>query len=457
MTLDPIVFAERRARVFEVLERRGGGVLLLPSAGEKLRNSTNEYLFRQDSDFHYLTGLEEPDSCAVLSARPGERKFLLFVRPRDQEKEIWNGRRLGVDGAREVLGADLAFTMGDLDAELPRWLDGAETLWYRLGAEAAWDSRVVGLVTALRGQERSGKRPPSIIIDTGAVLHELRLLKRPEELALLRKAADLTAEGHFAAMRDGSAGRREHQVQAEVEYAFRRRGAAGPGYGTIVAAGANSTILHYRAGDAELRDGQVCLVDAGGEYGLYTADVTRTFPVSGTFSGAQRDLYQACLEAQKQAIAAVKPGATIDGIHALTVRVLTEGLVGLGLLPGPVEERIAEGDGLLKLTPGSPEERSAPKGYRKYYMHRTSHWLGMDVHDVGDYVVGGASRPLVQGMVLTVEPGLYVAEHDEGAPAALRGVGIRIEDDILVTAGGNENLTAGVPKEIGEIEAVCVR
>jgi Xaa-Pro aminopeptidase len=457
MTFDPTVFAERRARVFEELERRGGGVLLLPSAGEKLRNSTSEYVFRQDSDFHYLTGLEEPDSCALLSARPGERKFLLFVRPRDRAKEIWTGRRVGVEGARAVHGADLAFTMGDLDAELPRWLDGAATLWFQLGADPDWDQRVIGKISALRGEGRAGKRPPAAVASPGAVLHEQRLVKRPDELALLRKAADLTAEGHFAAMRDGIAGRREYQVQAEIEYAFRRRGAAGPGYGTIVAAGANSTILHYRAGDAELRDGEVCLVDAGGEYGLYTADVTRTFPVSGTFSGAQRDLYQACLAAQKRAIEAVRPGATIDGIHAVTVRALTEGLVGLGLLPGPVDERIAEGDRLVKLAPGSPEERTAPKGYRKYYMHRTSHWLGMDVHDVGDYVVNGASRPLVPGMVLTVEPGLYVAEDDETAPQALRGVGIRIEDDLLVTEAGHENLTAAVPKEIAEIEAACVR
>jgi Xaa-Pro aminopeptidase len=457
MTYDPTTYAERRARVFEELERRGGGLLLLPSAGEKLRNSTNEHLFRQDSDFHYLTGLEEPDSCALLSARPGERTYALFVRPRDKAKEIWNGRRVGVEGATGLLGADRASSVNDLDAELPRWLDGAPTLWFRLGADPAWDQRIIGMITALRGEGRSGKRPPALLADPGPVIHEQRLLKRPDELALLRKAADLTAEGHFAAMRDGLPGRREYQVQAEIEYAFRRRGAAGPGYGTIVAAGANSTILHYRAGDAELRDGEVCLVDAGGEYGLYTADVTRTFPVSGTFSGAQRDLYQACLAAQKAAIAAVKPGATIDGIHAVTVRALTEGLVGLGLLPGPVEARVAEGDALLKLKPGSPEEAAAPKGYRRFYMHRTSHWLGMDVHDVGDYVVDGASRPLVPGMVLTVEPGLYVAEDDELAPRALRGVGIRIEDDLLVTEGGHENLTAAVPKEIAEVEAACSR
>ena len=457
MTFDPAVHAERRIRVFEELERRGGGLMLVPSAGEQLRNGTSEHLFRQDSDFHWLTGLDEPDSCALLSARPGERKFLLFVRPRDKEKEIWNGRRVGVEGAQALHGADEAKPVEALDAELPRWFDGVATLWYRLGGDAGWDRRVIGLIAALRGQGRSGKRPPAALADPGAVLHELRLLKRPDELALLRKAADLTAEGHFAAMRDGCAGRREHQVQAEIEYAFRRRGAAGPGYGTIVATGANSTILHYRAGDEELRDGQVCLVDAGGEYGLYTADVTRTFPVSGKFTGAQRDLYQACLAAQKAAIAAVKPGATIDGIHAVTVRALTEGLVGLGLLPGPVEARVLEGDALLKLTPGSPEERAAPRGYRKYYMHRTSHWLGMDVHDVGDYLVDGASRPLVPGMVLTVEPGLYVAADDESAPAALRGVGIRIEDDLLVTATGYENLTVGTPKEIDDVEAACTR
>jgi Xaa-Pro aminopeptidase len=240
-------------------------------------------------------------------------------------------------------------------------------------------------------------------------------------------------------MRDGWPGRREFQVQAEIEYAFRRRGGSGPGYGTIVAAGANSTVLHYRAGDAVLKDGDVCLVDAGGEYGWYTADVTRTFPVSGEFTKAQRALYEVCLGAQKEGILAVAPGVRVDEIHDLTVRRLTEGFIALGLLKGSVDERIAD------------------KSYRKYYMHRTSHWLGMDVHDVGDYYVDGKSRPLVPGMVLTIEPGVYVAADDEAAPAEMRGVGIRIEDDVLVTEGGRENLTAAVPKEVAEVEAVCVR
>ena len=276
-------------------------------------------------------------------------------------------------------------------------------------------------------------------MEPGRILHELRLVKRPDEVARLRRAAEITAEGHFAAMRDGSPGRREYQVQAEIEYAFRRRGGSGPGYGTIVATGANSTILHYRAGDALLEDGQVCLVDAGGEYEWYTADVTRTFPVSGEFTKAQRDLYDLCLAAQKQGIEAVRPGVTVDELHDRTIRTLTEGLIALGLMKGTADERIAD------------------KAFRKYFMHRTSHWLGMDVHDVGDYYADGKSRALAPGMVLTIEPGLYVPEDDAEAPKEMRGVGIRIEDDVLVTETGHENLTAAVPKEPGEVEAVCVR
>jgi Xaa-Pro aminopeptidase len=439
MTFEPALYAARRARVFAALEAAGGGVLLVPAADEKLRNNDAEYLFRQDSDFYWLTGFDEPQGCVLLLARPGERKVVMFVRPRDKEKEIWTGRRLGVDGARGVLGADEAFTVAEQDARLGGLVDGARTLWFKLGGDPAWDERVVRLLVELRAGVRAGKRAPAAVVEPGRILHELRLVKDEAELRLLRKAADLTAEAHMAAMRDGWAGRHEYQVQSEIEYAFRRRGGNGPGYGTIVATGANSTILHYRAGDAVLRDGDVCLVDAGAEYGLYTADVTRTFPVSGEFTKAQAELYSLCLSVQKKAIEAVRPGATIDGLHDQVVRGLTEGLVGMGLLSG------------------TPEERIADKAFRRFFMHRTSHWLGLDVHDVGDYQVEGSSRPLVPGMVLTIEPGLYVAADDEGAPAALRGVGIRIEDDILVTADGHQNLTAGVPKEIAEMEAVCVR
>jgi Xaa-Pro aminopeptidase len=439
MAFDPKLHADRRARLFEEMERRGGGVMLLPAADEKQRNADSEYLFRQDSDYAYAIGLDEPMGCALLVARKGERRLVLFVRPRDREKEIWNGVRVGVEGAKAIVGADEAFTVAEQDAKLGELLEGAPTLWFKLGADAAWDARIARVLGELRAGARTGKRPPEAVVEPGRILHELRLVKTPEEIARLRKAAELTAEAHMAAMRDGSPGRREHQVQAEIEYAFRRRGGSGPGYGTIVAAGANSTILHYRAGDAVLRDGDVCLVDAGGEYDWYTADVTRTFPVSGEFTKAQRDLYDLCLSVQKEGIEAVRPGVTLDAIHDLTVRRLTEGLIALGLLQGTADERIAD------------------KAFRKYYMHRTSHWLGMDVHDVGDYYVDGKSRTLVPGMVLTVEPGLYVAADDEAAPKELRGVGIRIEDDVLVTADGRENLTAAVPKEVAELEAVCVR
>ena len=439
MPFDPSVHAARRARVFEEMERRGGGVLLLPAAAERLRNGDAEYLFRQDSDFHYLTGLDEPLGCAVLSARGGERRLSLFVRPRDPEREIWTGRRTGVEGARAVYGADEAFAEGEIDGRLAGMIDGAATLWFELGRDEGWDRRVARTLAELRAGGRAGRRAPEAVAWPGRIVHELRLVKGPEEVALLRRAAGVTAEAHLAAMRDGVAGRREHQVAAEIEYAFLRRGGGAPGYGTIVATGANSTILHYRAGDAELRDGDVCLVDAGGEVELYSADVTRTFPVSGTFTPAQRDLYQACLAAQVAAVAEVRPGTTLDALHEATVRRLTEGLVGLGLLQGSVDDRIAD------------------KSYRRYYMHRTGHWLGLDVHDVGDYQVAGASRPLEPGMVLTVEPGLYVAAGDEAAPAELRGVGIRIEDDVLVTPEGGLNLTAAVPKTVADVEAACTR
>jgi Xaa-Pro aminopeptidase len=348
-------------------------------------------------------------------------------------------RPAGVEGACAIYGADEAFPIGEMDARLPALLDGAPRLWFRIGHDAAWDARVSRVLVDLRQRSRAGASAPGEVVDPGRIVHELRLVKTPQEIARLTKAAEITAEAHMAAMRDGEPGRREYQVQAEIEYAFRRRGAVGPGYGTIVATGANACVLHYRASDAELRDGDVCLVDAGAEYDWYTADVTRAFPVSGEFTKPQRELYEAVLAAQEEAIRAVRPGATLDAIHQLTVRRLTEALVRLGLLEGSVDERIADG------------------AYRAYYMHRTSHWLGLDVHDVGAYQVGGAARPLAPGMVVTVEPGLYVAADDARAPEGMRGVGIRIEDDVLVTEDGFRVLTDAAPKDPREVEAVCVR
>jgi len=329
--------------------------------------------------------------------------------------------------------------VAEMEAKLEEYLARGGTLWYRLGFSPEWDERVVRILQKLRARIRTGVRAPDTVRDSGTVLHELRLVKSPEEVERLRRAAEITAEAHMAARRDGRPGAREYQVQSEIEYAFRRRGGTGPGYGTIVATGPNATVLHYRAGDAELKAGELCLVDAGGEFGLYTADVTRTFPVSGEFTKAQRKAYDVVLAAQEAGISAVRPGVTIDALHDLVVRKLVEGMIAIGLLQGKPEERIADGS------------------YKKYYMHRTSHWLGMDVHDVGPYHVDGNSRALAPGNVITVEPGLYVASDDAGAPAEFRGIGIRIEDDILVTKDGHENLTAAVPKLPDEVELCCTR
>jgi Xaa-Pro aminopeptidase len=438
---DSTIHAARRAAVQAAMRAQGGGAMLLPAADEKVRNADNHHPFRQDSDFAWLTGFDEPEGAALLHADPasGNSGLVMFVRPKDREREIWDGLRAGVEGAVTGYGADAAHPVAEMEAKLEEHLARGGTLWYRLGFSREWDERVIRIIQKLRARIRTGVRAPDPVRDPGAVLHELRLVKSSEELERLRRAAEITAEAHMAAMRDGRPGAREYQVQSEIEYAFRRRGGNGPGYGTIVATGANATILHYRAGNAELKSGDLCLVDAGGEYGLYTADVTRTFPVSGEFSKVQRKAYDAVLAAQEAGIAAVKPGVTIDALHELVVGKLVEGMVAIGLLQGKPEERIADGS------------------YKKYYMHRTSHWLGMDVHDVGPYHVDGNSRALAPGNVITVEPGLYVASDDASAPAEFRGIGIRIEDDILVTKDGQENLTAAVPKLPDEVELCCTR
>jgi Xaa-Pro aminopeptidase len=438
---DSTIHAARRAAIQAAMREQGGGAMLLPAADEKIRNAGNAHPFRQDSDFAWVTGFDEPEGAALLFADPGPERsgLVMFVRPRDREREIWDGLRAGVEGAVAEYGADAAHPVAETEAKLEEHLARGGTLWYRLGFSREWDERVVRVIQKLRDRIRTGVHAPDPVRDPGAVLHELRLVKSPEEIDRLRHAAEITAEAHMAAMRDGRPGAREYQVQSEIEYAFLRRGGSGPGYGTIVAAGANATILHYRAGNAELKAGDLCLVDAGAEFDLYTADVTRTFPVSGEFSKAQRKAYDVVLAAEEAGIAAVKPGITIDGLHDLVLRKLVEGMIAIGLLQGKPEERIADGS------------------YKKYYMHRTSHWLGMDVHDVGSYHVDGNSRALVPGNVITVEPGLYVASDDAGAPAEFRGIGIRIEDDILVTKDGHENLTAAVPKLPDEVELCCTR
>jgi Xaa-Pro aminopeptidase len=426
-------YADRRA---ELMRRIGpNAALLLASPPEQLRNGDTHFKFRQDSDILYLTGFEEPGTIVVL--RPGHpsMRFVLFVRPRNPAEETWTGRRAGVDGAVRDFGADAAFPGGELDDKLAEILTGVEEIHFPFGREASLDAAVARLLGRLRVAERRGTRAPLRLVDARLSLHEMRLLKSPQEVAIQRRAAEITAEAHVAAMLAARGAASEHEIEALVDYTFRKNGGTGPGYPTIVGGGANATILHYVENRAPLVRGELLLIDAGCEIDGYTADVTRTSPIGARFSPAQRRLYEAVLETQIAAIEAVKPGATLDAIHKQVVEQLTRHLVSLGLLTGDVPALIESG------------------AFKKFYMHRTSHWLGLDVHDVGFYAEGGVARPLVPGMVLTIEPGLYVAA-DAEAPPEYRGLGVRIEDDILVTANGYENLTIATPKSVDDIESL---
>jgi Xaa-Pro aminopeptidase len=429
-----------RARRDAVLARLGGGVALLRSNPEQTRSNDTEFPFRQDSDLWYLTGFGEPDCVLVLTDRHPDHRSVLFVRPRDPEKETWNGRRAGVEGAKTLLGVDATWSIEDLDEKLPQYLEGAKTLYHTPGRDPAFDVRVEGwLAASRRGRSRTGKGPLTRV-ELAALTHEPRLIKSAEEIALLRRAGEITAEAHNAALEATRPGRYEYEIEALVNYVFRSRGARAPGYNSIVAGGVNATILHYTENESPLGDGDLLLIDAGAEVDGYTADVTRTFPVGGRFSRPQRAVYDIVLAAQAAAIDAVRPGTRFDEVHAAALHVLVEGLVGLGVLAGRVEELIAS------------------KAYQPFYMHRTSHWLGLDVHDVGLYVDDqGESVPLRPGMVLTVEPGLYFGDTTVEYDPKYRGIGVRIEDDVVVTAGGHANLTEGALKQAAEIEAARAR
>ncbi|HEX8559510.1 MAG TPA: Xaa-Pro aminopeptidase [Pyrinomonadaceae bacterium] len=426
-----------RPQLAEFMRRmEPGSVAIIPAARQVTRSHDTEYRFRQDSDFYYLTGFREPDALAVVA--PGrEKPFTLFVRPRDREKEIWNGRRAGVEGAREAYGADEAFAVEEFDSKLAELLDGARSLYYRLGAgNPELDQALIRQLSRMRMMGRRGVRPPQTIIDPGALIHEMRLVKSDDEIALMQRSADIASEGHREAMRAARPGMREYEIDALVEYVFRRGGAAAPAYNSIVGSGANATILHYVDNDAELRDGDMLLIDAGAEYEGFASDITRTFPVNGRFTRAQRDLYQLVLDCQEECIRMVTPGVTLEAMHQRSVEILTEGMVRLGLLKGDPGKLVEE------------------EQYKKFYMHRLGHYLGMDVHDAGAYHLDGQPRPVEAGMVMTVEPGLYVAEDAEDIPDEYRGVGIRIEDDVLVTAEGYRVLTDKAPKQVEEIEAL---
>jgi Xaa-Pro aminopeptidase len=432
---DPAVFAARRDAYMQAIGPKA--VAVVRSLPERLRNGDAYHPFRQLSDLVYLTGFVEPDTTLILRPGAETERVIMFVRPRDPELETWDGRRAGIDGAKTTYGADAAYPAAELHAKFSELIANCEELHYSLGLDDEMDQLVASTIAKLRKTEKRGKRPPRAVIDPRVALHELRLHKRPEELAAMRRAAEISTEAHLAAMQTGRPGAYEHELEAVINYTFRRRGGAGPGYTTIVGAGANATILHYIENNCRIGDGELVLVDAGCEFDFYTADITRTWPASGAFTPVQRRVYQIVLDAQIEAIAMVKPGVTLDEIHNHCVRRLTEGMIALGLLGGTADDRIAD------------------NSYRKFYMHGTSHWLGLDVHDVGAYTHDGKARPLEAGMVITVEPGLYVSADAEDVPPELRGIGIRIEDDVLVTATGHEVLTARCPKQIEEIEAAC--
>jgi Xaa-Pro aminopeptidase len=468
-------FADRRLRFAAAL---GDAVAIIPGAQEVRRNGDVDYEFRQGSDFFFLTGFDEPDAVAVLNPAHAKERYVLFVRPRDREMEVWNGRRAGVEGAVATYGADAAYPIEQLDEKLREYLIDRPTVYYRLG-QPAFDGRVTRLVGELRAARARGFAAPVRVEDPGPLLHELRLRRSPAELARHRRACEISRDAHVEAMRYARPGLYEYQVQAALEFVFRANGSPRNGYSSIVASGPNACILHYSENTRRLQDGDLLLIDAGCEYGYHSADITRTFPVNGRFTAPQRAIYELVLQAQLAGIAAARPGARYEAVHEAARRVLAEGLVVLGLVPRGIEATLAM------------------HHYREFYMHGTGHWLGMDVHDVGDYRIARTSRALEPGMVFTVEPGLYVDPERETAtfhlreysedemwerrlrlgmaaakkledeekakaekivhpiPKEFRGIGVRIEDDVLVTAGGTEVLTAGTPKTIDEVERAC--
>jgi Xaa-Pro aminopeptidase len=434
-SFSPETFAARRS---ELMERIGpDGVAILVANPERTRSKDTAYPYRPSSDILYLTGFREPQTVLVFAPGHDQGEFVMFVRDRDPNKEQWEGRRAGTDGAVAEYGADAAFVVGELDEKLPEFLEEREALYYTLGRSGEFDKRVTRWLKDLRHRRNKPSGAPGAIYDARDILHEMRVRKSPEELALMRRAVDVTAEAHTLAMKHCKPGMSEYELQALIEYQFRKNGAEFPAYTSIVGAGDNATILHYVENRDVIGEDDVVLIDAGCELGFYAADITRSFPASGEFTPAQKDLYQAVLDCEMAVIDHVGPGVAYNELQDKAVRLLTESMVDLKLLSGSIDELIEEED------------------YKKYYPHNIGHWLGIDVHDVGPYHdTQGSWRALEPNMVLTIEPGIYVPEGDEDAPKELRGVGVRIEDDILVTEDGFENLSRACPKAVAEIEAL---
>jgi Xaa-Pro aminopeptidase len=431
-------FAERRRRVLQKMVDRGGGAALLYSAPEISRPQNASWDYRQDSDLYYLTGCVEPHVFCLLTTAHAEQRFVLFVEPQDDEAERWTGARMGIEGATTALGADAAFPIERIDDVLPGYLQEVATLFCPLDRDDVWNERLLRLVRRARSSAPRATPGPEALLDVGSLLDDLRLIKSAEEQNILRTAAEITVEGHREAMRATHAGIYEYEVQAVAEYAFRCRGAPRVAYPSIVGSGSNATILHYEANSRRMGDGELLLIDAGAEYEGYAMDLTRTIPVSGRYTPLQRRLYGVVLAAEEAGIAQIRPGNTLGAVHAAAVQVITAGLVEIGLLVGDVEQLISA------------------RAYKPFFMHSTSHWIGLDIRDRGRYIVEGESRRLEPGMVFTVEPGLYIVE----PKSATRGtdvfpaMGIRIEDTVLVTEKGCEVLTAGAPKDPDAVEAL---
>ncbi len=427
-------YARRRKALMEQMEP--DSIAILPAAPVYIRNRDVEHVYRQDSDFQYLSGFPEPE--AVIALIPGREhgEYVLFCRERDPERELWDGLRAGQEGAVNEYGADDAFPIGDIDDILPGLIEGRSRVYYAIGTNEAFDHRLMEWIKTIRAKVRQGAQPPNEFVALDHLLHDMRLYKSVNEVKVMKHAAEISARAHIRAMQASRAGLFEYHLEAELDYEFRKGGAKMPAYGSIVAAGRNACILHYRENDAPLKDGDLVLIDAGCEIDCYASDITRTFPVNGKFSPEQKAIYQLVLAANEEAFKFIAPGRHWNEAHEATVRVITAGLVELGLLQGEVDELIAS------------------EAYKPFYMHRAGHWLGMDVHDVGDYKVGGEWRVLEPGMAMTVEPGIYIAADNLLVAKKWRGIGVRIEDDVVVTKTGCEILTGGVPKSVAEIEAL---
>ncbi len=427
-------FSKRRIHLLPLLGE--GSIAVLPAASPTVRNRDVEHVYRPDSDFYYLTGFPEPEAVLVLIPGRKQGQSVLFCRESDPLMEVWNGRRAGLDGAVEQFGVDDAFPIADIDEILPGLMENKERVFYAMGSHRDLDQRMIGWLKEVRKKSRQGVQAPGEFVSLEHLLHEMRLFKSKAEIEAMKQAARISAEAHSRAMQRCRPGLYEYQIEAEIMHHFMDNGCRHAAYPSIVGGGANGCILHYTENDAQLVDGELLLIDAGAEFEGYAADITRTFPVNGVFNAEQRALYEVVLEAQYAAIAAVKPGNHWNDPHDAAVKVLTKGLIKLGILSGTLAKLIKE------------------EAYRPFYMHRTGHWIGMDVHDVGEYKLGGQWRLLEPGMVLTVEPGLYIAAGSKGVDKRWWNIGIRIEDDLLVTRTGHEVLSAGVPKEVADIEAL---